>query len=352
MSTDAHNSQSSIARMPDESAIDYLNDLLHEAKELAQKGDESDLPASEDERVGNEEDEENDFNLLRAIHHKRDGYAPSDSKLARMYEEEDEYEAEADFSSSDIERIEDAYEQARIALAERRFVEFSDALDTLISFIGKEAQGFADSANVENWLNLVEPSTEKREDGIDVVEAVKAAVKNLSVELVKLIAERQDALHAIEWRQLEHVVATALEGLGFHVELTPPSKDGGKDVIASCWLKGQKKAYFIEIKHWRSGKRVLSQSVFDFLEVNVREKSDGGVFISTSGFSSCAYSCLTEFQKANIHLGDSNKIVWMCRQFVRTAGGIWKTGTNLSDLLFKAAAIRPDQTSGSQQYHR
>jgi hypothetical protein len=38
-------------------------------------------------------------------------------------------------------------------------------------------------------------------------------------------------LDHLEWRDLERMMARVMEGLGFKVTLTPPSKDGGKDLI-------------------------------------------------------------------------------------------------------------------------
>jgi sulfur transfer protein SufE len=38
-------------------------------------------------------------------------------------------------------------------------------------------------------------------------------------------------LEELEWHDLERTVADIFDGLGFLVTLTPPRKDGGKDII-------------------------------------------------------------------------------------------------------------------------
>ncbi|MEM9456937.1 MAG: restriction endonuclease [Myxococcota bacterium] len=85
---------------------------------------------------------------------------------------------------------------------------------------------------------------------------VALAVESLARELILLIIKQRSALREIEWRDLERVIATAFEGIGSHVELTPPAKDGGKDIVLTCSENGIRRQYVVEIKHWVSGKQV------------------------------------------------------------------------------------------------
>ena len=125
-----------------------------------------------------------------------------------------------------------------------------------------------------------------------------------------------------------------LEELGFKIELTPPSKDGGKDIVAKCKVKNQKRVYFIEVKHWRRGSRPGPTHVSDFLEVNLLNETDGGLFLSSSGYSSPVYRRLSELSKQNIKLGDTTKIVSLCQNFVSKQEGLWIPEHPLPQLLF------------------
>lgn len=331
------------AGTPDQSAAEYLRDFLNKARRLARRAEPAGWSVSLTEW----------YEWTRERQHQYHGGARAEGTLRAI--DEDDWAFEAQYEpSTRLHEIESIHEEATAALKERRLDDFAELLHQLIGFIGHKAPKFTQSSNYENWLSLYERSLhasaarpdEQPEDALDVGAAVTAAVTALSIELVRLIAREQTALHAIEWRLLEHVLATALQGLGFDVELTQSSKDGGKDIVASCWLKGERKTYFVEIKHWRSGKRVLSQTIYDFLEVNLLHRTHGGVFISTSGFASCAFSCLTEFHASNIHLGDSDKVAFLCRQFVRKAAGLWTPGACPSELLIETAAIGSGVTSG------
>ena len=71
----------------------------------------------------------------------------------------------------------------------------------------------------------------------------------------------------IEWREMEKTLAEVFSGIGFDVELTPSSKDGGKDLVLECLIQGKTHSYFVEIKHWRAGSRVGAKDICDFVHV-------------------------------------------------------------------------------------
>jgi restriction system protein len=57
-----------------------------------------------------------------------------------------------------------------------------------------------------------------------------------------------EALFRLSPRQLEVLVAALYQNLGYTVELTPPSRDGGRDVIATRQTPGQREVIDIECK--------------------------------------------------------------------------------------------------------
>jgi hypothetical protein len=146
------------------------------------------------------------------------------------------------------------------------------------------------------------------------------AVNELSVLLCELIARKPEALWRVEWRDSERVVSTSLGGCGFDVTLTPPSKDGGRDVVATCQIHGRRKTYYVEIKHWISGKRVQPSCVEAFLELNVRDGTDLGLFLSTTGYTDAVHRLRSEISRQRLRLGTDTKIVQLCQQFVQRRG--------------------------------
>jgi restriction endonuclease Mrr len=166
--------------------------------------------------------------------------------------------------------------------------------------------------------------------------AIILAINDLCVNLCEQIAKNPFALKMIEWRTLERVIATALEGIGFDVELTPSSKDGGKDVIAKCFVNGVRHKYYIEIKHWISGKKVGQRDVSQFIEVNLRDNTNGGLFLSTSGYSKDVYTHLSEINSKRLSLGDNVKVVSICQSFVQDQGSaLWKCKDVLTNVILE-----------------
>lgn len=166
-------------------------------------------------------------------------------------------------------------------------------------------------------------------------ESVNFIIQVMVKKLCELIARNPISLQDIEWRDLERVIAASLEELGFNVQLTPPSKDGGKDVIANCTFDDEGKVYFIEIKHWRKGGKPGEKHISDFVEVNLQNNTDGGLFLSSSGFTSSVHNQLGELMMQKVRLGDENKIVALCQRYVRSKNGLWQNETPLPELLFE-----------------
>jgi restriction endonuclease Mrr len=163
---------------------------------------------------------------------------------------------------------------------------------------------------------------------------VDQILRVISRRFAQLIAENARNLDKLEWRHLEMILAEVFEGLGFSVELTPGSKDEGKDIILECYVSGKKHSYIVEVKHWRSGKRVGQSTVKDFLNVIVRESRQGGLFLSTSGYCDNAFEMLTEIEREKLKFGSEEKVVNLCKTYVKADSGIWSPPELLTEVLF------------------
>lgn len=173
------------------------------------------------------------------------------------------------------------------------------------------------------------------EDEDEHEDEVFTAFKILNKTLAQSIAKNPNYLNKLEWFYLERMLAEVLEGLGFSVKLTPPSKDGGKDIILECIVSGSKHTYIIEIKHWRAGGRVGYGKIKEFLDIVVREKRQGGLFLSTSGYCNNVYQILSEIEREQLKLGDNKTVIYWCKTYVKAQLGIWSPPELLTEVLFK-----------------
>lgn len=200
---------------------------------------------------------------------------------------------------------------------------------------GKVLLSKVNSGQLEKELAAIQRGEPLPNPKLELEKQVIAAIKDFSAKLARLIAENSSCLNTLEWRDLERILAEVLEGLGFSVELTPGSKDGGKDIIVECTVSGFKHVYIVEIKHWRAGGRVGYPKIHDFLNVIVREHREGGLFLSTSGYCDNLFEILSTIDRQKVRLGEEKKVVSLCKTYVKAQLGIWSPPEVLSEVLFE-----------------
>jgi hypothetical protein len=117
------------------------------------------------------------------------------------------------------------------------------------------------------------------------------ALRESIVETVRVEFRRDPKiLNRIDPRDFERLVAELLESMGYEVELTPQTRDGGRDILARATLRPSKPLlYIVECKRWHEDRRIDVGDVRQFLYV-VREhdRASGGMFVTTAYFTSGA----------------------------------------------------------------
>lgn len=184
--------------------------------------------------------------------------------------------------------------------------------------------------NLETWAkNLNEILVDKKEN------EVFALISNFTKQLISLIAKNPHNLMNLEWRDLERTIYELFNEIGFKATLTPPSKDGGKDVILECEIEGIPKSYIVEIKHWRSQQKVGQKAIKEFTKVIINEKREKGLFLSTYGYTQNYYECLTKTERNLIGFGEKEKIVELCHTYEKIKNGLYLPLNSLEELLFQ-----------------
>lgn len=168
---------------------------------------------------------------------------------------------------------------------------------------------------------------DEREAVVDVI------LKATFDELAEHISRDIRYLDHIEWRDLERTLGVALEELGFKVTVTPPARDGGKDIIASLEICNQTYSFIIELKHWRCGQRVGPGPVEKFLRVIINEKRVGGLFLASYGFTETCIEALASLKRYPIKLGDERKMKSIFRMYKRRKEGLMLPVRELVRLL-------------------
>ncbi len=221
------------------------------------------------------------------------------------------------------------------ALLISRFGFTADALKLAHEFTPVTVQLF-DLNGLAAWIDRLEKGPLPNADRVIFL------IKSVSDEFAKLVAANPNILDHLEWRDLERMMERVMEGIGFSVTLTPPSKDGGKDLILTCMVENKRESYIIELKHWRAGKKVGRQAVSDFLQVIVSESRTGGLFLSTSGYTVDPFEGITEINRHRLRLGNRAKIVLLTQTYVKASSGLWSPPTDLLEVLFESTIDKVD----------
>lgn len=126
-------------------------------------------------------------------------------------------------------------------------------------------------------------------------------VESAAIERIK------DQVNALDWREMQDLVAGILRAMGYRTQVSPVGADRGKDIMASPDGFGfEHPRIIVEVKH-RAG-QTGSPAIRSFL--GGRHADDRGLFVSTGGFSKDAYY---EADRAAVPLS-----LWTLDSLVRT----------------------------------
>jgi hypothetical protein len=106
-----------------------------------------------------------------------------------------------------------------------------------------------------------------------------------------------EKLFALEAFEFEREIAKLHEKLGYEVEQTKATGDGGKDAI--MWKNKTK--YLLECKKYRTGNQVGRRDIQIFHSAILTDNAEGGFFVTTSDFSKEAREYVVD-HKLNINL--------------------------------------------------
>jgi restriction system protein len=106
-----------------------------------------------------------------------------------------------------------------------------------------------------------------------------------SDRLLKSMEQDPDAIHLLTPRQFEEFVAALFRREGYQVELTPASKDGGKDIFVAKKDVLGSFLYLVECKKYARGHPVKVGLVRELYGVVEHERATAGVLATTSYFT-------------------------------------------------------------------
>jgi HJR/Mrr/RecB family endonuclease len=151
------------------------------------------------------------------------------------------------------------------------------------------------SLDLINFIEVSEPTADdveqldldRPEFGVENRSAIILAQRLPLQLLAKILRSPQDVRN-ITPRQFEEFIAEVLSQLGFtDVILTPRSRDGGKDIIASHQVNGIPLAFYFECKQYAEGNKIQLDTMRALLGTIAHDSNrvNKGVLVTTSSFT-------------------------------------------------------------------
>ncbi len=130
---------------------------------------------------------------------------------------------------------------------------------------------------------------------------------------INRILQDQNELYNISSREFEEIVAELFRKQEYDVELTPKTRDGGCDIIATKTIGGLPFMLLIECKKYSLSNPVGVSLVRSLLGVQNDRKANKGVLITTSRFTKSAKE-FADRQQHLISLMDINDLMEMIKR--------------------------------------
>lgn len=103
--------------------------------------------------------------------------------------------------------------------------------------------------------------------------------------LIQYLASNPEAMYGMQPRQFEELVAELLVRQGMEVELTPQTRDGGRDIIAQANMPIGTHLYLVECKRHARHRLIDVGIVRSLYGVVEAERATGGIVCTTSFFT-------------------------------------------------------------------
>lgn len=103
--------------------------------------------------------------------------------------------------------------------------------------------------------------------------------------LISEIAKCPEIMRSLDNRQFEELIAELLIRRGFEITLTPPSRDGGRDILAISNTQFGTNLYLVECKRYKHGNPVGVKDVRALYGVVTDERATKGIIVTSSTFT-------------------------------------------------------------------
>lgn len=152
----------------------------------------------------------------------------------------------------------------------------------------------------------------------DVVAVPKAtifAVDRINDALLAELAKRPDGLDKLHHREFEHVIARLVERMGYEVELTKATGDGGVDIFAIQREGLSPCMTVIDCKKYKRDRRIGPEIVRTIAGVRQQHGANTGMIVTTAYFTDGARNLQRDTWPHEIALADRDRVLELLKSY-------------------------------------
>ena len=119
----------------------------------------------------------------------------------------------------------------------------------------------------------------------ELIEVVKPKIISTNISFIERLKKSPQAIYDLSPRQYEELLADLLEDMGYEIELTPATRDGGKDIMAYMNTAHGKILCLVEAKRYRADRTVGVGLVRELFGTLADANATSAMLVTTSSFS-------------------------------------------------------------------
>lgn len=148
-----------------------------------------------------------------------------------------------------------------------------------LNYVDEESEGCTILASPEVMVNYYDYDFDPYEE-----QGIENQVSRACINIERVLADR-NTVYNLSSREFEELVAEVFAQQGYNVELTPPTRDGGCDILATRDINGIPYMILIECKRYAPDNKVNVQLVRSLLGVQSDRKANKAILVTSSLFT-------------------------------------------------------------------
>jgi HJR/Mrr/RecB family endonuclease len=145
----------------------------------------------------------------------------------------------------------------------------------------------------------------------EIISEVRPRIVVVNAALVERLRRQPESIYSLPARQFEEVIAELLEDMGFEVELTKQTRDGGKDILAYMNTGIGKFLCLVEAKKYRKDRKVGVELVRTLYGTLCDYQANSAMLVTTSSFSTDARAFQKKHQYQLSLQGYGDVVKWI-----------------------------------------